>query len=96
MWLRQVAHRAGPPGPCLEPGGHTSPTGLVALNERLSLTRAEAVRAGLARHAPAMGERAVARGVGSTGNLVGTGRDDASDALDRRVEFRPFAFRADA
>ena len=29
-----------------------------------------------------------ATGVGYTQNLVGTGTDDASDAIDRRVEFK--------
>jgi outer membrane protein OmpA-like peptidoglycan-associated protein len=28
----------------------------------------------------------IARGAGSSEPIVGTGRDDASDALDRRVE----------
>jgi outer membrane protein OmpA-like peptidoglycan-associated protein len=30
----------------------------------------------------------IANGVGSKQTIVGNGRDDASDALDRRVEFR--------
>ena len=32
--------------------------------------------------------RIVATGKGSREMIVGTGRDDASDALDRRVEFK--------
>jgi outer membrane protein OmpA-like peptidoglycan-associated protein len=32
--------------------------------------------------------RTIANGVGSRENLVGTGKDDESDALDRRVEFK--------
>lgn len=31
----------------------------------------------------------VAAGVGSRENLIGTGKDDVSDVLDRRVELRP-------
>ncbi len=33
----------------------------------------------------------IANGVGSRETIVGTGRDDATDALDRRVEFKPLA-----
>ncbi len=33
-------------------------------------------------------DRMIATGRGYRDNLVGTGRDDASDALDRRVEFK--------
>jgi hypothetical protein len=38
---------------------------------------------------PSLKKRTVAFGVGSRENLIGTGRDDASDVLDRRVEFKP-------
>lgn len=45
-------------------------------------------------------QRRARRGVGSSEPLVGTGRDDATDVLDRRVEFDPYAcgaeVRADA
>ena len=36
---------------------------------------------------PSSARELAARGVGFRENIVGTGRDDASDALDRRVEF---------
>jgi outer membrane protein OmpA-like peptidoglycan-associated protein len=88
MWLRQIAERAGQRTTCLEIRGHTSPSGSAELNERLSTARAEAVRARLAAAAPAMTDRMIAVGVGGRENLVGTGRDDGTDALDRRVEFR--------
>ena len=38
-----------------------------------------------------MTNRMIAIGVGGREPLVGTGRDDATDALDRRVEFRVVA-----
>ena len=91
MWLRQIARRAAARDACLDVSGHTSPTGAAARNEGLSLARAERVRASLARQEPVLAERARARGVGARENIVGTGTDDASDALDRRVEFRPLA-----
>ena len=73
---------------CLEITGHTSPSGPAALNERLSLLRAEYVKSQLDANAPALLRRSIAHGVGSAQTLVGSGRDDASDALDRRVEFK--------
>ncbi len=39
--------------------------------------------------APQLGSRLVTVGAGSNQNMVGTGKDDLSDALDRRVEFKP-------
>jgi hypothetical protein len=91
MWLERLAGAAARRGACLEIVGHTSPTGPAALNERLSLRRAEHVAARLRAAAPALEGRTIAVGAGSRENIVGTGADDATDALDRRVEFEPLA-----
>lgn len=96
MWLRQVARRTGPSGRCLELVGHTSPTGPMALNNQLSLARAEKVWEDLARQSIEVSDRITARGVGSSEAIVGTGRDDSSDMLDRRVEFRPMDCQSQA
>ncbi|APW37870.1 hypothetical protein RD110_12230 [Rhodoferax koreense] len=97
LWLRAIATRAaataGTPGTpngasCLEVTGHTSASGPEPLNERLSLLRAEYVKSQLEANAPTLARRAIASGAGSRQTLVGTGRDDASDAIDRRVEFK--------
>jgi outer membrane protein OmpA-like peptidoglycan-associated protein len=88
MWLRDIAQEADKRKSCLEVTGHTSATGTAAINERLSLLRAEYIRVRLAQDAPALGPRMIANGVGSRENLVGTGVDNESDALDRRVEFK--------
>jgi hypothetical protein len=37
--------------------------------------------------APRLADKVKATGVGVKDNLIGTGRDDASDAIDRRVDF---------
>ena len=58
------------------------------MNDRLSQLRAEYVRDRIDAIEPPLTPRTVANGVGSRDNLVGTGKDDDSDALDRRVEFR--------
>lgn len=86
MWLTEIAKRTSKRETCLELSGHTSPTGSEPLNERLSLLRADSVMQSIRALSPAMGKRMEAKGYGSTQTLVGTGRDDLSDALDRRVE----------
>ena len=88
LWLSEIAQRAAGRQSCLEVVGHSSAGGPEPLNERLSLLRAETVANELARLAPPLKTRVIANGVGSRQTLIGTGRDDASDALDRRVEFK--------
>ena len=89
IWLQQIAARAASGKTCLQVVGHTSPTGPAAMNDSLSLLRAEYVQSRLESDEPVLKKRTVAFGVGSRENLIGTGRDDASDVLDRRVEFKP-------
>lgn len=88
VWLKTIAAQTSGGGKCLEVTGHTSPTGPEPLNERLSLLRAEYVKSRLEGASPALAKRMIADGVGSKQTMVGNGRDDASDALDRRVEFK--------
>lgn len=88
MWLQQIASRAARRNTCLQVSGHTTRSGAAALNERLSLLRAEYVKARLEDMAPPLRGKLIAAGFGANENLVGTGADDATDALDRRVEFR--------
>ncbi len=91
MWVRQIAERADVSGACLALTGHTSATGDPAANEHLSLARAETIRGRIVADQPGMLSRTTASGAGSREALVGSGRDDATDALDRRVEVRPIA-----
>jgi outer membrane protein OmpA-like peptidoglycan-associated protein len=88
IWLKEIASRTSKANVCLEVTGHTSSTGPEPLNDRLSLLRAEYVKKRLETEAPALAKRTIANGIGSRETLIGTGRDDASDALDRRVEFK--------
>ncbi|HWO42136.1 MAG TPA: OmpA family protein [Candidatus Eisenbacteria bacterium] len=87
-WLKEIARQFPKEKACLEITGHATPTGSEALNERLSQSRAEYVKRRLELEAPALNGRAIASGAGARENLIGTGRDDASDALDRRVTFQ--------
>ena len=92
VWLKAIASRASSGSSCLEVTGHTSATGPEPLNERLSLLRAEYVKAQLEASAQALAlalaKRTIAAGMGSRQTMVGSGRDNASDALNRRVEFK--------
>jgi len=88
FWLRQIARQAVLARVCLNVVGHTSLTGSAPYNDRLSLQRAAYIKERLAREAPQLAPRTKASGMGFRENLVGTGTDDARDALDRRVEFK--------
>jgi len=88
IWIKAIGTRAAAAPTCLEITGHTSATGPEPLNERLSQVRADYVKSLLEASAPALAKRTIANGVGSRQTMVGNGRDDASDAMDRRVEFK--------
>lgn len=88
MWVNEIARRARQSNDCLEIIGHTSRSGPETANESLSLQRAEYIRKQLETAAADLAGRVIAQGAGSRENLVGTGRDDMSDALDRRVAFQ--------
>jgi outer membrane protein OmpA-like peptidoglycan-associated protein len=88
MWLRQIASRSANRNACLQVTGNSSPSGAAALNDLLSQLRAEYVKGRLETDAPALRGHVISTGVGAKNNLIGTGADNLSDALDRRVEFK--------
>jgi len=88
MWLREIANHSASRNACLQVTGNSSPSGSVALNEQLSVLRAEYVQGRLEADAPGLHGHVIATGAGAKNNLVGTGSDDLSDALDRRVDFK--------
>jgi outer membrane protein OmpA-like peptidoglycan-associated protein len=88
FWLRQIAKQAASTKVCMNVIGHTSRTGTVQYNDRLSLRRATYIKQRLDKEAPELTRRTKASGMGFRENLVGTGTDDGRDALDRRVEFK--------
>ena len=88
MWLRQIAKEGTAAKVCMNVVGHTSKTGSEQVNDALSLQRANFIRQKLAAESAALGSRTKTAGMGFRQNIVGSGTDNAVDALDRRVEFR--------
>ena len=87
-WLDKIAERTAANKGCLEVIGHTSATGLAQINDRLSGLRADYIKDRLEEEERSLRGRIISTGKGSREMLVGTGKDDGSDALDRRVEFK--------
>jgi outer membrane protein OmpA-like peptidoglycan-associated protein len=90
MWVQEIAKGTANADRCLDVVGHTSATGAAEVNDQLSLQRADYVKGRLQGSLPRVkaNRRFVAKGVGSRELIVGTGKDDPSDILDRRVEFK--------
>jgi len=88
MWLRQIAKEGTAARVCMNVVGHTSKTGSEQSNDALSLQRANVIRQRLASEAAPLAARTKTVGMGFRQNIVGSGTDNAVDALDRRVEFK--------
>ena len=88
MWLRQIARESTSARACMDIVGHTSKTGSEQANDALSLQRANFIRQKLTADAPVLSARTKTSGMGFRQNIVGSGSDNAVDALDRRVEFK--------
>jgi tetratricopeptide (TPR) repeat protein len=88
MWLRQIAKEGTAAKVCMNVVGHTSKTGSEQVNDALSLQRANFIKQRLATESATLGARTKTAGMGFRQNIVGSGTDNAVDALDRRVEFK--------
>jgi outer membrane protein OmpA-like peptidoglycan-associated protein len=88
MWLRQIAKESTGAKACMNIVGHTSRTGSEQTNDALSMQRASYIKQRLAAEAAVLDGRTKASGMGFRENIVGSGTDNAVDALDRRVEFK--------
>jgi outer membrane protein OmpA-like peptidoglycan-associated protein len=88
MWLRQIARESTSAKVCMNIVGHTSHTGSEPANDALSLQRANFIRQRLVAEASTLGAKTKTSGMGFRQNIVGSGTDNAVDALDRRVEFK--------
>ena len=88
MWLRQIARESTSAKVCMNIVGHTSHTGSEPANDALSLQRANFIRQRLVGEASTLAAKTKTSGMGFRQNIVGSGTDNAVDALDRRVEFK--------
>jgi outer membrane protein OmpA-like peptidoglycan-associated protein len=88
MWIRQISKAVQTTNVCLKVTGHTSRSGSEQVNDRLSLSRAETIKGLMTKEVPTLTSKLSTAGVGYRENIIGTGSDDASDAVDRRVEFK--------
>ncbi len=88
MWLRQIAALFQKRGECVKIVGHSSRTGKEEYNKTLSKKRAQLVQQALVTKYPEIKKKTEIIGMGYAENIVGSGTDDARDAIDRRVEFR--------
>ncbi len=87
MWIRQVARGMRASGLCFEIKGHSSHSGTAAYNDALSTARAKRVMRYMTTAEPELVKRVRAQGYGFSQNIIGSGSDDAGDAIDRRVDF---------
>jgi outer membrane protein OmpA-like peptidoglycan-associated protein len=90
-WLKEIAKQSAQQASCIEVTGHSSRGGSETMNEQVSLLRAEFVRQRMESEIKALKQKLTSLGVGSKKPMIGTGKDDQSDALDRRIEFNPTA-----
>jgi tetratricopeptide (TPR) repeat protein len=88
IWVRQIARQTAQAKVCMDIVGHTSRTGGESFNDKLSAQRAAVIRQRLGSESADLLGKTKTNGVGFRENIIGTGSDDASDALDRRVEFK--------
>lgn len=87
LWLRAMGQTVAQRKVCLDINGHASASGSVDYNQKLSLARATRV-AGRMQQLGALSKGVIAPyGKGVSEMLVGTGANDATDSIDRRVEF---------
>ena len=88
QWLSRTANRLVLTQQCMEVEGHASRSGSADFNDKLSYARAQMVVSLLIKAKPSLKSRVKAIGFGFNKNIVGSGTDDAKDAVDRRVEFK--------
>lgn len=91
LWLKALGQTIHGKSRCLDVTGHASKSGSSELNDRLSLQRASRIVQLMQQSTPRIAGKIKAYGKGFQETLVGTGSNDATDAIDRRVEFTPRA-----
>ena len=72
---------------CFSVVGHSSNSGSKSFNLKLSLKRAQSIKDRAIPYYSNNTNKIRTLGKGFTKNIIGTGADDETDAVDRRVEF---------
>ena len=88
LWLKSLGQVVGSKDRCVDVTGHASKSGAMEYNDRLSLQRAESIVALIGQTSRDARTRFKPAGRGFQETIVGTGANDATDAIDRRVEFK--------
>lgn len=88
IWLRQIARTIDESDVCIKIVGHASRSGAEEYNKFLSKKRADYLQQLLGNEIKGVLSKTRTEGVGFSENIIGTGSDDARDAIDRRVEFK--------
>ena len=89
IYMRQIAALVSSIPDCrIRIIGHSSRSGSEMYNEKLSLQRALWIQNRMESFVPEITTKSEAIGRGFQENIVGTGRDDLTDQIDRRVEFK--------
>jgi outer membrane protein OmpA-like peptidoglycan-associated protein len=88
IYMKQIAGLVASNPKCkVKIMGHCSKTGTEGYNDKLSRDRAVWIQKQMATYSPEVMSQSEPIGRGFHDNIVGTGRDDISDQIDRRVEF---------
>jgi outer membrane protein OmpA-like peptidoglycan-associated protein len=88
IYMKQIANFVASNPKCkVKIIGHCSRTGTESYNDKLSRVRAGWIQKQMAIYSPEVMNQSDPIGRGFHDNIVGTGRDDVSDQIDRRVEF---------
>ena len=88
IYVRQIAKLVASVSSCrVKIVGHCSKTGSASYNDKLSLQRAQWIQKQMITYAPEVKDRLEPIGRGFRDNLVGTGADNITDEVDRRISF---------
>lgn len=87
LWLKGLGQVISTKSKCLNVTGHASKSGNADYNDKLSLQRANKILGTMQQATPGLNGKTKAYGKGFQETIVGTGANDASDSIDRRVEF---------
>lgn len=87
LWTKSMGQVIAAKSRCLDVVGHASRSGSAEYNDRLSFQRANRIAGMIQQQTTATQGKVKAFGKGFQETIVGSGANDASDAIDRRVEF---------